>query len=337
MIFASLKGSHYEVGVQHGRGFREVIHCVIRQHCRFFNPKRCPGHRAIQDRADALKAEYPQLLEEMGGIADGAEVPLEDVLVLNLGPWSSSCTNIAFCDSDEGPILGHVNDHKPGGHFDAVFAVELSGGTRLLYVGSAGALGNGAGVNSAGLAISHAQARPMSGENAAQVLNMNLHSRALLEACRDSAEAEALLREHAFRSGADNIIVMDASGHGFVAERYPDLVDFRGVEKGAIYCTNRTLAPGTRRMTDQDNYERTAKEIAGLVGRERYLQRLIDEHQGRFTQELMERILRCTEEDAKICNAFSNWAAILFPRRTEMLLADRFPCHSEFRRYVVES
>ncbi|MCJ7545082.1 MAG: C45 family peptidase [Phycisphaerae bacterium] len=336
MICISLKGSHYEIGVQHGRTFRDVIHCAIRQVCRFFGPKRRPGPRAVQDRADALKADYPQLLEEMTGIADGAEIPLEDVLILNLGPWSSCCTNIAFYDSDEGPILGHTNDDKPGGHFDAMFSVEISGGQRFLYVGSAGTLGSGAGVNGAGLAVSHANARPQSAEDKRQALNMNLYSRTLLEGCGDATEAERFLTDRTFRSGGDNIIVMDSQGHGFVAEKYPPLVDFRPVDKGALYCTNRTLAPRTRQMMDQDNYEQGAKETIGLVNRERYLVRVIEENQGRFTRELMERTLRSTEEGSKICNAYTNWAAILVPRRTELLLADRFPCHNEFRRYVVE-
>ena len=49
-----------------------------------------------------------------------------------------------------------------------------------------------------------------------------------------------------------------------------------------------------------------------------------------FSIELMKAVLRCTDEGVEICNDWSNWAAILLPSSTEMLLADRFPLHSDF-------
>ena len=336
MVYASLKGGRYEIGLQHGRGLRNVIHCAIRQNCRFLDLKQKPDARAIEERQARLTLEYPHFVEEMMGIAEGAECSPDDIVAMNLGPWRPSCSNIAFCESDEGPILGHANDHKPGGHFDAIFAVRFLSGERLLYVGSAGHLGSFAGVNGAGLAVTHASARPPGAENARAPLNMGLYTRVLLEACRDAGQAELFLKERTFRSGGDNIMVLDAKGAGFVAEKYPLLADFRFPEKGAMYGTNRTLAPKTREMMGQDDYERSASEIPMLINRERYLQRVIHEHQGRFTRELMERVLRCTDADADICNPFTNWAAVLLTRYSEMLVSDRFPCHNEFRRYVVD-
>ena len=336
MICVSLRGSHYEVGFQHGQCLKNVIHCATRQYCRFFDTANKPDHRAIHDRRALLEAQYPQLIEEMAGISEGAECPLDDVLIMNLGPWLPSCSNIAFYDSDEGPILGHTNDHKPGGHFDTIFAVTLSTGCRMLYVGSAGELGSGAGVSEGGLAVSHANARPSKAKDLDAGLNMNLFSRVLLETCRDAAHAESFLKERTFRSGADNIIVVDAGGMGFVAEKYPDLVEFRRPEEGALCCTNRTLARKIRDAIGQDEYECSAKEISELVSRERYLSRVIDEHQGRFSMDLMKQVLRSGEPEASICNAYTNWAAVLMPNRFEMLVADRFPCHDEFRRYTVQ-
>ena len=96
MICVSLKGSHYEVGFQHGQCLKNVIHCAIRQYCRFFDTARKPDHRAVHDRRALLEAQYPQLIEEMRGISDGAECSLDDVLIMNLGPCRPACSNMAF-------------------------------------------------------------------------------------------------------------------------------------------------------------------------------------------------------------------------------------------------
>ena len=313
MITASLQGSRYDIGLQHGRQLKTAIQCATRQFCRFFSEERAPQTAAVQDRAAALEQEFPEFLEELRGIADGADCPLHDVLVLNLGPWPQSCTNLVFLDSDAGPMLGHVNDHKPGGVFDALFRVRHDDGRKFLYVGSAGMLDVAAGLNSDGLAFSFSATRPVGLRNEQTPLNMNLRSRALIERCRDCGQARDFLARNSACSGGANLIVIDRSGSAFVAETQPTAVAFRSPENGGIYCTNRTVAPSMRALMGQDAYEKEAKEIPRLVRRERYLESMLTEHQGRLSLGLMEQVLRSSGEGIEICNEYSNRAIRLTP------------------------
>ena len=333
MLEVSLRGSHYDVGFQHGEALRQVIQCAIRQRCRFFQKDRRPDRQVIEQRVKRLEAVCPELVEELRGIAEGARCAFEDVCIYNSLAPRPSCSNLVFPDSDRGPVLGHVNDHKPGGVFDTLFRAEYDAGRHLVYVGIAGLLGVDAGVNSDGLAFSHSAARPAGPRNDRAILNWNLITQALLQRCRDCQEAEAFLAEHEVAAGAENIIAVDRRGRAFVAEIQPTAVEFRRAENGPIYCTNRTLAPRIREMIDQDAYEKDAKEIDRLVNRENYFEKVLSDHRGRFSLELMKEVLRCRDEGVEICNPYSNWAAILVPARFEMLVADRFPCHHEFERF----
>lgn len=187
----------------------------------------------LRERAKSLETEFPELMEEMGGIADGAECSLDDILIYNLSPLPASCSNLVFL-CDEGPMLGHVDDDIDG-TFNMAFRIHLNNGRELLHIGLAGSVGTGAAINSDGLAISHAAARSRGLKNTEAILNLPLFRRVLIERSRDCQEAESFLSMHSFASGADNIIGVDKSGAAFVAEKLPTAVEFRRPNRGAIY------------------------------------------------------------------------------------------------------
>jgi len=78
-----LSGSHYEMGLQHGRLLRDEVRAVIRGYIdegvvgRFHVPRR-----HLVKRARLMAPHIPtKYLDEMRGIAEGAGLPFEDVLI----------------------------------------------------------------------------------------------------------------------------------------------------------------------------------------------------------------------------------------------------------------
>lgn len=332
MVSLLLEGCPYEVGFQHGDKLSCLIQCAIRKHCRFLGDNRGPSQAAVRERGRRLEAEFPELMQEIRGIADGAECSLDDLLTYNLRPITGGCSNLVFLSAGE-PMLGHVNDDVHGS-FDVAFHVRRPGGSELLHIGSAGSAGTALAMNSDGLAVSHAAARSGGLLNTEAALNLALFRRALAERTRDCDEARSFLTRHSFVSGADNVVCIDKTGEAFVAEKLPTTVEFRRPDEGGMYCTGRALTPRIGQIVHQEAYERGDPNTETLVKREQYFEAVIAGNLDGLSVELMKQALRCTDQGIEVCNELSNWAAILLPSRFEMWVADRFPCHNEFERFA---
>lgn len=81
-----LSGSSYEIGYGHGSKCREQVLSSIRYYIKAFAANGVSwedGKRLAMTYEPHIAAYAPQLLEEMRGIADGAQVSYEDILALN--------------------------------------------------------------------------------------------------------------------------------------------------------------------------------------------------------------------------------------------------------------
>jgi len=45
----------------------------------------------------------------------------------------------------------------------------------------------------------------------------------------------------------------------------------------------------------------------------------------------MKQVLTCKDEGIEVCSKISNWAAILQPKKFQILIADRFPKYNNFK------
>jgi len=329
MFFLSLQGNWYDIGFKHGEELKSLVQGAVEKRFKRLHKKQMPSKKKLNEKARIMKKEFPELMEEIEGIADGSECSLNDMLIYNLSPFLDSCSNLVFL-CDEGPMLGHVNEDISKGEFDVAFLIHPSNGKKILHIGIAGSVGTAAAINSAGLAVSHACARSGGAKTPNEILNIPLFRRALVQGSGSCEEAESFLRDYSFKSGADNIIYVDKTGAAFVAEKLSTAVEFRYPTKNAIYCTGRALTPKIRSLVDQENYESGDEMILKLINREKYFDTIILKHQNSFSVELMKEILQCVDEGVEVCNDLSNWAAILIPSRFEMLVATRFPDSSEF-------
>ena len=100
-------GTPYEIGFAHGSGAAEEIHGNITMYTDFFKDRANLSWEQARKRASAfipvLTAKYPEILEEMKGIAEGAGhgLVMEDILTLNarselgLTNFSDGCTSLS--------------------------------------------------------------------------------------------------------------------------------------------------------------------------------------------------------------------------------------------------
>lgn len=330
MITLCLSGDSYEIGFQHGENLRSLIQTEIRKYCRFYNKNEIPGKNLINQKIEKLQVNYPEMLKEIRGIADGSGNKFDDILILNFIPWEKSCTNIAFLNDNQ-PLLGHVNDdNDPTG--DIAFKITKKNGKKILYIGLAGSVGVDAAVNSYGLALSHSCARSNGIKNKSEFLNLRVFRRILMEECQNGEQAKQFIANNSFNSGADNIICIDKTGSAFVAEKLPNEVEFRFPEKKSIFCTGRFLSSKISRLTKQAEYENENKEIKILINRENYIKNMIEKNHNKLSFDLIKQILCCNDKNIEVCNKLSNWSAILLPGKFELFLADRYPCNQKFNK-----
>ena len=117
MIHLDSSGTAYEIGKQHGRDCASAVHAAYRA----WGPGEAFDRREFSDGfqrvARSLDRAFPELLEEMRGIADGSGLTVEEIVALNCldeyrsrGAQPRQCSSIAFQASDRGVLLGKTAD-----------------------------------------------------------------------------------------------------------------------------------------------------------------------------------------------------------------------------------
>lgn len=117
--FLKVSGTHYEIGRKIGAHFRQSIQQVFSTDKRItqllhwdkINPNR------VTKAEELTQQHFPYYLEEIRGIAQGADLLYRDVLTLNfmhLPPVvHDDCSTLMFCEKNH-IILGHNEDHILG-------------------------------------------------------------------------------------------------------------------------------------------------------------------------------------------------------------------------------
>ena len=110
-VFTIRGKNHRERGVDYGVQCKELIQGVLERYIRFFNG----GHTAVSwDEAKVISKEFlpfirsysPELLDELEGIAQGADVEFDDLLTLN--SRSEAMTLVRRPPSDKAVSYTHL-------------------------------------------------------------------------------------------------------------------------------------------------------------------------------------------------------------------------------------
>jgi isopenicillin-N N-acyltransferase like protein len=149
MKYIELSGSLLEIGRIHGEAFREDIRGYYEFYCQ--SRGKTPGTLPAGIRS-YMEDRLPDAVEEMRGIAEGAGMEYEEILVYNHFNVISGCTPVFFRDSDRGPLVGQTLDCEPE-ELEAVLVRNVRPDRGLGYIGLsfAGTVWPAGFLNSAGL------------------------------------------------------------------------------------------------------------------------------------------------------------------------------------------
>ena len=294
MLIVHTHGSPYDRGRQYGRQLGP--HVRRRAPAQPLQPLAPAGEadRIAANMLRNLDTHEPALLDEMRGLAAGAELPFEAVFHLNVASFvryildfstadrevlregedgvfaepraaEAGCTNVAFAQTDVGPLLGKTNDGGAPVPPEAQAATwvlqraEPSAGPPFFIFAPVGALSGVAGMNADGFAI---------GQSAAQVapdqegygVPSNLMLRPLLERCATVTQALDVLDRRVMAGKGLNLMLLDAAGDVRAAEQSGWRLGVRAPDKsGALYFSNHCHTPELRDLPprrDRDNSRR---------------------------------------------------------------------------------
>ena len=256
-----------------------------------------------------------------------------------LSPSRQNCSNLAFCESPDGPILGGTLD---AAHVYCVQLTRRTGAYAHVAIVWPGWLSAYGGVNEHGLAVSGSSARLLKSQppepRQAPLFSSIYTARLTLETCRNVKEAIELLKREGI-PGHGNHILIDADGNGAVVESHKPTGPATAVRSwelgGYIWCGNFFLSEFTveEAALHPKLVERADRAKTILA----FARRGVDKGSSiRLLQDLL------TSHDAPeptlsaICNPHTCCAMIAVPRERKILVSERYPCANEFVEYRLE-
>lgn len=155
-----VKGTPYEMGFQHGSLLKDDIQKNIAQHVTKPRPEQSERAAAFAQNLPKLLSYIPQAyLDEMKGLAEGAGIPYQKVLQLNLFPEMFHCAGITI----NGPAAKdgqfyhmRVLDYGVGKGLQnsaVLIAAEPHDTNNFINVSYAGFIGSITGMNGAKIAL----------------------------------------------------------------------------------------------------------------------------------------------------------------------------------------
>jgi isopenicillin-N N-acyltransferase like protein len=311
----TLTGSPREMGQQHGRLLKDEIHFLARERYELAI-EHAAKHNIVVRRDVCLRMAKQHLgfhhkfssevYEELSGIADGAEISLEELFIANAltdfrdalwqnaptPPGAPGCTSFGIHSSraaGQPTLLGQTWDmHATAQQVVHVFLRRPNNAPDSLTVSTAGCLSL-IGVNDAGIAIGNNNLEPRDARSGVMYLAM-IH-----EALRQKtfpAACKAITRVH--RSSGHNYVLASAGGELANIETTAERVVETHSSAPFFVHTNHYLAPELRSL-----------EVPGArASSEHRLKRmttLLEQHKGVLDAEQLRRIMSDHDGGPELC------------------------------------
>ncbi|KAL2820118.1 AAT-domain-containing protein [Aspergillus granulosus] len=210
------RGTPYELGWAHGVGAQEMIQRSVSFYEKMF-AHTCkldwPAVRTIaKDWAKEVEQKWPQYYNEMQGIAEGAQIPVVDILALNIrteiafGMFDDGCTSL-YWKTDTHSFLAQNWDWMEEQKQNLILLdINSFRGPRIKMVTEAGIIGK-IGFNEFGVGVC-LNAIKVPGCDSSR-LPVHLGLRAVLDS--SSADAAARKLEEAGIAASSHILIADQS------------------------------------------------------------------------------------------------------------------------------
>lgn len=327
MFYSENIGTPRELGFQFGRDIALQIGSMLDYLTKGFRHWDAKAIAKARDANMALtERTYPDLMEELEGIAEGSQISLESLYLMNfyalLRHGNEGCSNLILPRTEEGPLLLKTNDlpvHE--GHHGGVRSIRPKGGMAMVFTTCPGTVWAGSGVNEAGLAMGGSSCaakvpRPP------EVLSPHLVIRKVLGEATTVREAIAILKEMPVTPWGLNLAIVDRHENATILEKAGGLQGERVSRGDPIFCANHALtaelAPfremtagqlqeseerfaAMQRLTEAGSMDnRLAKGVAAYGGRPGALSRYGDDDPLGYETEYA-AILYCRDPHAEIC------------------------------------
>ena len=327
MYHSRFKGTHYEAGfkwgsliLKNGKKINEAHTFIITEERRKF-ARECIAE---------YEKYFPEILEEIRGIADGQQMEFEELYTFLLSMYcfefTNRCTCFAFKKDDE-VIFGRNSD----------FLVELE----KLYDSSFYKLNSGYsfignttafteiedGVNEYGLAVGLTFVYPRVRKPG---LNAGMLVRYVLEKCKTIKEAVAVLKKLPIAS-AQTLTLADRTGDMAVIECNP----YKFVE--IVPEKNESFVAASNNFFSQEMEEYKNPDIDDWRAEERYytVTNALKNNKDRYSYELAEKILSgkygfmCQYDRKK--GADTVWSCIYLLDKNKIYRAEGNPARKKFK------
>lgn len=330
MRYIELNGSPRQLGRQHGENCRDDIHTYYDFYCtrRHKKPESLdPSVLAYFER------EFPDLVEEVRGLADGANMTYPQMVMYNHFTVVKGCTPLFFRNSDHGPLLAQTLDCEPEEQQAVVVRrVQPNNGIAFLGVSFVGTVWPGnfvseAGICRAGVSAHHMHYRTTDGTIA------NLAEAHFARNAANLDELFTLMNQHCYLGKVGIRLCADGRGNAVLIEgtgetQYRTIIDADFAYSTGLYTTGN--------ITAQDEPAYILPKYARALTIERlYYHGKID-----FTVEGMKKLLSHHAEDpGSICRhnreaGFCTQSGrIMLPAEGAMLISDGRPCEHPFERF----
>jgi isopenicillin-N N-acyltransferase-like protein len=333
-------GAPYDRGFAHGKYFAKVIESNMELNKYDLTAELDELGRGI---GELMEREFPDLAEEMRGIADGAGIRRDAVIAWNTGyALRSGCSCFAFTDSDVGPVMGNTldeyNDQPTHTHANTVMRVRPTSGYACLGIGTAGSVRIGPGINEKGLCLGDTTV--VTTDRCDLGVTKPVLFRAVLQSCADVPEAIEFLGRYPDYRWAGTFVLCDAQGRAAVVEKSHRKQGHRYAVDGVIYAVNHFETP---EMVDVIPSREKAGERAywSVAHRREKLDRILREEKWPRTLATVKKILTDHTEPGPICRhgrkekGFANTiqSYINIPRQRKFLITNWNPCISRFAEY----
>ena len=331
-----LSGTPYEMGHQHGEAFADLVEAAIQMvvpEGRFADDHRA---RVLKQVERNMESVIPEALEELHGIADGANVPYDDLLAYNscqeLGRMQQGCTNFVLVTPEHGVVHYKSNDVS----LEALkFHVYLEGhpdnGHDFIGVTWAGTVWMNAGINEAGVTYGGGSLQNTDSDWD-RGLPANVVLRYFLQYPDDVDGALALVERTPIMCHGHNMVFTDPADNAVVIERTPTAMGVRRRDDHAIWASNHCLVDDVKPVLRTDNED----FLANSHGRYDLLEKLTAAQPHSLEQVIA--IARAHADPVSMCQhgpvMHSVIGYVMIPAERRMLIAYGRPCENEFVEYT---
>jgi isopenicillin-N N-acyltransferase-like protein len=350
-----VQGSHYEMGKQIGIDRKAVIHQMLSVYRRYFEEDSDKIAIADWDEAVLHARKYlpfaeesvPQYVEELEGMADGAELDLNDLLVLNCveaiteDALHTGCTSLAAAPevtADGSLLVGHNEDWLPDDQ-NTVYLIHATPDDEPAYLAiTYGGLLPNIGFNEHGIAQCCDSVYP----NDARIGVPRIFvSRAVLAARTPANAIRAALNRR--RAAGYNHLIVHVSGEIYNVEVSAEDFDVIYGLDGTLAHTNNYLSRRMRAI------EKDSEELIASRVRYNRATRLMRSQRGKLSLKSFQAILSdhvnypqsiCNhiDEDDPPLERQQTIASLLMDLTTQtMYVTWGPPCQAEYHSYKLEA